>query len=197
MDNRQQTAGYYTHSELAGLGLGSFGDDVLVSRKASLYSPGEICIGNHVRIDDFCLLSGSGGIEIGDYVHLAAFCGLFGVGPVVVGNYANFSARVSVFTSTDDFSGAHMTNPMVPAELTNVTVGQVRIGDHVILGASTIVLPGVEVPDGCAVGAQGLVLSDLEPWGIYVGAPVRLLRARSTALLADEQALHDWETTSL
>jgi len=192
----REPVGYYSDTELAQLGLGAFGEDVLLSRKASLYSPRDIRIGNHVRIDDFCLLSGSGGIEIGDYVHLAAFCDLFGVGLVTLGDFANLSARVSIFSSSDDFSGAHMSNPMVPAEFTSVTVGPVTIGKHVILGASTVVLPGVEVPDGCAVGAQSLVKRDLEPWNIYIGSPARLLRPRSMALLSDEAKLCARDTDS-
>ncbi|MBT3210423.1 MAG: acyltransferase, partial [Planctomycetaceae bacterium] len=65
---------FYSMEELQTLGLASFGKDVKISRKASIYNPGQISIGNHVRIDDFCVLSaGEGGIEIGDYVHIAVY----------------------------------------------------------------------------------------------------------------------------
>jgi acetyltransferase-like isoleucine patch superfamily enzyme len=42
------------------------------------------------------------------------------------------------------------------------------------------VLPGVTIPDGVVVGAMSLVLEDteLEPWGVYAGCPVRKLRDR-------------------
>lgn len=192
--SERERVGYYTDTELTQLGLGACGQDVLLSRRASLYGPEDIRIGNHVRIDDFCLLSGRGGINIGDYVHLGAFCGLFGTGCVTLADFANLSARVSIFSSSDDFSGAHMSNPMVPTEFTCVTVSAVTIGKHVILGAGAVVLPGVDVPDGCAVGAQSLVKRDLEPWSIYAGAPARLLGERSTALLSDEARLSARDT---
>ena len=48
----------------------AFGENVLISRKASLYSPQTISLGNKVRIDEFCILSGL--IEIGNFVHISA-----------------------------------------------------------------------------------------------------------------------------
>lgn len=47
---------FYSRDELAGLGLKSYGENVLISRFARFYSPGTIEIGSHVRIDDFCIL---------------------------------------------------------------------------------------------------------------------------------------------
>jgi len=49
---------FYTEDELKEIGLKSYGHNVLISRKANLYSVSEISIGNNVRIDDFCILSG-------------------------------------------------------------------------------------------------------------------------------------------
>lgn len=49
---------FYTHDELAEIGFKSCGKNVLISRKASIYSPAKIEIGDNVRIDDFCILSG-------------------------------------------------------------------------------------------------------------------------------------------
>ena len=66
---------YYDNAELLTLGLKHFGDNVLISKKASIYGANNIVIGNNVRIDDFVILSGN--ITIGDYVHIAAYSGLF------------------------------------------------------------------------------------------------------------------------
>ena len=48
---------FLTKEELAELGLASYGEDVLIGRHAVLYSPGTLHIGNHVRIDDFTIVS--------------------------------------------------------------------------------------------------------------------------------------------
>ena len=61
---------FYSPEELKALGLKEYGEDVRISRKCSIYGAGNISLGSHVRIDDFCLLSGK--ISLGSYVHIAA-----------------------------------------------------------------------------------------------------------------------------
>ena len=56
---------FYTEEELKGLGFRHIGNGVCISRKASIYGAQNISLGDHVRIDDFCILSGR--IEIGSY----------------------------------------------------------------------------------------------------------------------------------
>ena len=81
-----------------------------------------IVIGNNVRIDDFVVLSaGQGGIEIGNYIHIAVFSSLIGAGRIALSDFCNISSRVSIYSSSDDYTGEYMTNPMMPKILTNVT----------------------------------------------------------------------------
>jgi len=56
----------YTDNELHEMGFASIGQNVRVSRKASIYNAAQISIGDFSRVDDFCVLSaGAGGIQIG------------------------------------------------------------------------------------------------------------------------------------
>src|SRR6266702_1870267 len=145
---------FYTEEELNGLGLAVFGNNVCISKKASIYNPSRISIGNNVRIDDYCVLSpGEGGIEIGNYIHIAVFCSLIGAGKIVLGDFVNLSSRVSIYSSNDDYSGEHMTNPMVPVQFTGVTHADVSIGKHTIIGSGSVVLPGIILEEGVAIGA--------------------------------------------
>ena len=58
--------GLLSRAELEGMGFAALGDDLRVSDKASFYGVPRISLGDHTRIDDFCVLSaGSGGIRIG------------------------------------------------------------------------------------------------------------------------------------
>lgn len=68
---------FYSRSELEHIGFATIGKNVLLSRKASIYSPAMISIGDNVRIDDFCILSGC--IGIGSQVHISAYVALYGV----------------------------------------------------------------------------------------------------------------------
>jgi acetyltransferase-like isoleucine patch superfamily enzyme len=181
---------YYSDDELRELGFASIGRSVLISRKASLYGISRISIGDASRIDDFCVLSaGAGGISIGHHCHIAVMCTIIGRGRVEIGDLSTLSGRVSVYSSSDDYSGAAMTNPTVPEELTRVDHRPVSIGRHVIVGAGTVVLPGAILEDGVAVGALSLVKGSLHELGIYGGVPARRVGPRRLDFLETERQL--------
>lgn len=181
---------FYAPDELATLGLRSCGEHVLISRKASLYNAGAIEIGSHVRIDDFCVLSaGAGGITIGSFVHVAVYVSMIGAGRITLGDYSCLSGRVSIYSSNDDYSGIHLTNPMVPDRYRGVVSTDVVVGRHALVGAGSVVLPGVTIGEGAAIGAMSFVRGDCAPFGIHAGVPARLIKARSRRLL-DLEALH-------
>lgn len=173
---------FYSESELATLGLKSYGREVLISRKASLLSPGQISIGNHVRIDDFALLSGE--IKLGSYVHLSAFVALYGTHGIHLEDYCGISAHSTVYSVTDDFSGKSLIGPMVPAALRNVTGGLVHFQSYTQLGANNVVMPGVTLHEGAVTGALCFVNSDLPAWTISVGIPNRVLKKRQQTMLS-------------
>jgi len=183
-----------TPTEIEALGFASVGKDVRLSNKASFYNAGKIVLGEHVRIDDFCVLSaGEGGIEIHDYIHIAVYCSLIGVGKITISNFANLSSRVSIYSSNDDYSGMHMTNPTVPSEFTSVQHEDVYLGDHVIVGAGSVLLPGAYLDTGVAVGALSLVKGRLEPFSVHAGVPTKRIGTRQRRLLQLEEQLHDRE----
>lgn len=181
---------FYSNVELAELGLSCFGEDVKISKRSSIYHPERIKIGNHVRIDDFCVLSaGDGGIEIGNYVHVAVYCSLIGAGKITLNDFSGLSSRVSVYSSNDDYSGMHLTNPTVPSEYTGVSSAEVVIGRHAIIGAGSIILPGVTLGEGVAVGALSLVNRSCDAFGIYSGVTARRIGERKRDLLTLEKNL--------
>lgn len=148
--------------------------------------PEKIKIGDNVRIDDFCILSGR--VVLGNYIHIAAYTALFGGDTgILAGDYANFSSRISVYAVSDDFTGATMTNPMIPSKYKNLTNKQVNIGKHVLFGSGCVVLPGVELKEGCCFGALSLVNRSCEEWTIYAGIPIRRIKARSRDILQLEK----------
>lgn len=170
------------------MGFASVGRNVMISERASFYRCAQISIGDDVRIDDFCVLSaGDGGIDIGSHVHLAVYSSLIGKGRITLSDFCNISSRVSIYSSSDDYSGATMTNPTVPERYKNVTHADVFIGRHVIVGSGSVVLPGVRLGEGVAVGALSLVRESCAEFGIYAGSPAKYLRPRSRHLLELEK----------
>lgn len=182
--------------ELNSIGFASVGVNVQVSDKASIYGAARISLGDHVRIDDFCILSaGEGGIGIGSYVHIAAYTSLIGAGIIEIADFAGLSSRVSIYSSNDDYSGTFMTNPMVPSDFTRVTHADVFVGRHVIIGSGSIVLPGVTLEEGVAVGALSLIKNNCEAFGVYHGNPAKRIKNRKRDLLELEKAFLDKNQT--
>lgn len=167
---------FYAEHELKGLGLKRYGKDVRISRKCSIYRPELITLGDHVRIDDFAILSGS--LSIGSYVHIAAYAALYASEGITVGDFVGISAHTATFTVSEDFSGACLTNPTVPDAYRTPQKGAVRFGRHSMLGAGSVVLPGAAIGEGTAVGALALVMGSLPAWKLASGVPARAFKDR-------------------
>lgn len=177
-----------SHKAIEKLGFASVGESVQISDRASFYGLSRIVLGNNVRIDDFCVLSaGVSGILVGDHVHIAVYSSLIGAGKITLSDFCNISSRVSIYSSNDDYSGATLTNPTVPSEFTGVTHADVLLGKHVIVGSGSVILPGVTLEEGVAVGALSLVHKRCEAFGIYAGNPARRIKERRRDLLELEQ----------
>jgi galactoside O-acetyltransferase len=172
---------FYTQQQLKRMGFKKIGDSVLISKKASFYGIEKMSIGNNVRIDDFCILSGE--IILGSNIHISAFCVLYGVNGIEIMDYSGLSARCTIYSASDDFSGDYLISPMVDKKFTNVTGGKVLVEKYSQVGAGCVVFPNLIIGEGVAVGALSLVNKSLESWGVFVGIPVKKIKDRKKGLL--------------
>lgn len=172
---------FYTKEQLDAIGFKSVGNNVKISDKAVFYNAGAISIGENTRIDDFCILSaGAGGISIGRNVHIACYVSIIGKEAVTIDDFAGISSKCAIYSSSDDYSGEALSNPTVPEKYTNVTHKPVHIGRHVLIGAGTIVLPGVNIADYNAIGAVSLVRKAIPQTGLILGGnPLKALSRRN------------------
>lgn len=178
---------FLSEKEMEQLGIKKYGCDVKIGRHAVLYSPEELCIGDHVRIDDFTIISGK--VTLGNYIHISQFCGLYGGEKgIVMEDYSAVSSKSSIYAVSDDYSGASMTNPMIPEAYKPYAInGTVRIEKHAIIGCSSVVLPNVVIGEGTAVGSMTLCNRTTEPWSIYTGIPARRKGERKKDILRLEE----------
>ena len=172
---------FYSEEELKSLGLKKVGSKVLISRNASLYSTSQIEIGDNVRIDDFCILSGN--IKIGSNVHISAYTALYGKNSIILEDYTGISPRSTVFSAMDDFSGEYLVGPIHQDFQINIIGGPVLIKKYSQIGANCVVFPNVTIEEGAVVGAMSLVNRSVDKWTINAGIPVRYLKKRSNQLL--------------
>jgi len=182
--------GMLTPQQIQAMGFAAVGTNVQISDRASFYGLSRISIGSNVRIDDYCVLAaGIGGINIGSHVHIAVGSSLIGAGRITLDDFSGVSSRVSIYSSSDDYSGASLTNPTVPDEYKQVLHAPVHLGKHVIVGSGSVILPGITLEDGVAVGALSLVTKRCTAFGIYAGNPAKRIRDRKQDLLELEKRL--------
>jgi acetyltransferase-like isoleucine patch superfamily enzyme len=179
---------FLSEAEVSDLGLKQVGQNVSISRLASFYGTENITIGNNVRIDDFCILSGR--ITIGNYIHVAAGCYLYGGEQgIELEDFVNLSSRIVIYSKSDDYSGTTLTNPTIPEKYKQVDEAKVILQRHVLLGTGCVVLPGVVIEEGTSVGALSLINKSLPGWKICVGIPAKPIKNRKKDLLKLEEEL--------
>lgn len=180
--------GYYFSPELRAFGFARVGENCTVARNCTIIGLENIMLGDNVRIDGFSsLIAPKGRIVIGSFVHIATACMLGARGGIAIGDFASLSQGVRIFTAIDDFSGRYLSNATVPEDLTKVHSAPVRIGAYVPVGAASIILPGVEVGEGAAVGAMSLVPQSLKGWTIHAGNPAKAVGERARDLVRLER----------
>lgn len=173
---------YYSEEQLKGFGFKYLGKNVRISDKAAIYDFEKIEIGDNSRIDDFCIISGN--VRIGAFCHITPMCLVAGGVPgVYLSDFCTLAYGVKVFSQSDDYSGESMVNSLIPRKFKKEVFEKVTFDKQVIIGAGSVVLPGVHIAEGCSVGAMTLVTKSTLPWGIYVGSPARRIKERKRDIL--------------
>lgn len=160
------------------LGLAQVGQDVTIWPMAKIVAPEVISIGDSVIIDDFVFIMGGQSTKIGSFVHIASFTSITGGGKLIMEDFTGLSGGVRIYTGNEDYSGGCLTNPSVPFPYRIPSRSFVHIKKHAIIGANTVILPGVVIGEGAAIGANSLVTKDCEPWKIYFGSPAKAIKNR-------------------
>jgi acetyltransferase-like isoleucine patch superfamily enzyme len=173
---------YFSRPELIAMGFKNIGLDVQISRTARLYIPEYISIGDYSIVDDFCILSGN--IDLGRNVHIAHGSRLIGGREgIKMEDFSGLAFGVTVFAQSDDYCGEALTNPTVPMKYRKILRARVELGRHVIVGANSVVFPGVMMGEGSSVGSCSMVTKSTAPWAIYFGVPAKKIKERKRTML--------------
>jgi galactoside O-acetyltransferase len=119
---------------------------------------------------------------LGRYSHIGANAVLIGGdGHIHIGDFVNIAPGCRLISASNDFSADGLVGPTIPPEFVSPSVvADIHIGNHVLLGTNTVVLPGTKIPEGVSTGALTLLSSkmQLEPWTLYAGVPAKPVRKR-------------------
>ncbi len=176
------------------------GKKVIFGHHVTLRTPGRIKLGNHVIIDDYCVLSMRGSdkesIELGDDVFIGRGSQIKARGGSVhIDNSANLSTECIVGSTSQVYIGKYcliargcyiggiqhkfdrLDIPIVQQELD--MRGGTHIEDDVWLGAHVIVNDGVRIGKGAVIGAGSVVTKDIPSYKIAVGVPAKVIKSRN------------------
>ena len=184
---------FYNKEELKKLGLNKYGMNILISKNALLINPQYITIGSNVRIDAFAVLTATKRkIIIGSNVHLGVACYINGSYGFQIKNFSSISSGCRIFTSSDDYGGNFLFSPTIPKKYTKSLNKKILIEKFVNIGANSVILPGVKISEGVAIGALSLVTKNLKGWGIYFGVPVKKIGVREKKIInLSKKYLHE------
>lgn len=182
---------YLNQEQLEQMGFRRLGKNVKISDKASIYNPETIEIGDNSRIDDFCIISGK--IKISAYCHITPMCLLAGGEKgISLEDFCTLAYGVKIFSQSDDYSGETMVNSLIPKQYKNEKTQKVLLKRQVIVGAGSMIMPGVTVAEGCSIGAMSLINKNTKPWGVYLGIPaIRVKERKKDLLILEKQFLEE------
>jgi maltose O-acetyltransferase len=130
------------------------GCDVRFSDRLKIIGPSNLKVGHRTKILNRVILDARGGLDIGENTQIGF--------------------ESIILTSSHRFE--ELERPIITQGMQSEAV---RVGSDVWIGARVIVLPGVTIGDHVIIGAGSVVTKDVPDWAIVAGNPARLIRYRS------------------
>jgi acetyltransferase-like isoleucine patch superfamily enzyme len=130
--------------------------------------------GSNLVVMSGVFFEGFQSISLGRGISFNQDCFISGYGGLLIGNEVSIGHRVSILTTEHVY-----VDPNIPIRRQKSDWKPVTIGNNVWIGANVTILAGVQIPDGCIIGAGAIVTKKLEKVnGIYVGNPARFIKLR-------------------
>ncbi len=129
----------------------------------------EAYIGN--KPDEVKLVFGNN-VQINDYVHMVA------MDKITIGDNVLMASHVFI---SDNSHGSYKgdgrdSDPNLPPTEREYVTAPVYIGKNVWIGECVCIMPGVNIGDGCVVGAHSVVTKDIPAFCIAVGSPAKIIK---------------------
>lgn len=154
----------------------NIGDNVILGRNVDLRNRenGKIILHERVYLDDNVRLVAArdGYVEIGFGSEIGGNSIINSGGITTIGEFCMISNNVNINSSS------HGTSKDKFIKESPHEHGFVKIGSDVWLGGFATIVMNTEIGEGAVIGANSMARGELNPFGIYVGSPAKLIRTR-------------------
>ena len=111
-------------------------------------------------------------VSLGDYSGIGVDAKIYGA--CTIGDYVMMGENCTIITRNHCFDRTDI--PMMHQKFSEER--PVVIGNDVWIGDRVTILPGVQIGDGCIIGAGAVVTHDIPPFAIAAGNPAKIIRYR-------------------
>lgn len=87
---------------------------------------------------------------------------------IQIGNHVAVAPEVSFFAAGHDYKSLSLPD----------TASSITVGDHVWIGARSVILQGVNIGEGTVIAAGSVVTKDIPPYTVVAGVPARVIKNR-------------------
>ena len=146
------------------------GRNVIIGRSVRIRKPHLVEIDDNSIIDDFTYISTPA--KIGKNCHIGANVTINGgASKITIKNFVDIGANTVISTASTNFINPSISSAAIPKKYQFGTiVEQVKIDNYAVIGSSSVILPGVNLPEGFACGAMTLLKKkNYEKWCLYAG----------------------------
>ena len=152
------------------------GKNIKIYPLCKIINPEYVEIDDESKILDYTFIDGKY-VSIGKYTIITWQCLIEGRMHTRIGDRVFIGPGTKILSSTYKFHSFY-TCEFLPDGCHDTEWGDVTINDDAYIGANSVIMPGITIGEGALVGSNTFVNKDLEPWGIYVGTPVRKVGER-------------------
>lgn len=135
----------------------------------------DLTCGENCRIDAFVTITGV--VSIGSHVHLSTGSCIFGGAGVSIGDGCSLSPGAKIFTASDDMQSDLLATPQTVER--GGKEAPVSVGPFSVVGANSVVLPGVSIGSEVQIGANAVVRTNIPCNQVWAGVPAHYLCPRA------------------
>lgn len=129
--------------------------------------------GSNVLISPGFSFSETNNITIGDNVYIGPYSTINGIGGVTIGSGTIIGPKLTIYTANHRYKDGNA----IPYDDV-LLPGKVEIGENIWIGGNVIIVPRVQIGEGCIVAAGSVVTKSFPPFKVIGGNPAKVIKDR-------------------